>query len=356
MLDWEVEECLVFHGYSCLSLKVDILIKSFYRPYYLARCLSSIQQYVKGEFVVKILDDGTPARYLDKIKEDFPWVEIQKSNEYVAKVLAIEQHLKGEQNFSLSSIPVDLWREAVQNSSDHFLLLEEDAWFRQTFSLFDVKEYVEAHSIILLKLGWNNNPLLINSPCISSVGFFDEIQPAIILSNPRAVSWYFSNRFNIRSVLTRLGLGLTAFRLSYYQLYTVASAVFRKDYWLAVWDQSPTTIQEGAQLLNALRWKHESRGGGHAKTKEEVIHTSFITASYNRFKVLDFDMIRLNHALNEAWLMGRLRSDSGLPADFEVGYLKDCLEDSLDPTIVKEWDKWIDLFKSVHRDSGSVID
>lgn len=334
---------------------MDILIKSFYRPYYLARCLYSIQEFVQGEYTVKILDDGTPQRYLDKIKSDFPWVEIEKSREHAEKVAAIENHLKGEKEFSLSSIPVDLWVQAVRNSSHHFLLLEEDAWFTQVIALSEVKSFVEKRDIILLKLAWNNNQHLAQSRRIRKEGIFDEIAPAPAISNLQLVHWYFANTCKIRSVLNRLGITLSKFRLSYYELYTVASAVFRKDYWLAVWDQAPSSIQEGAQLWNALRWRNERKGGGYAKTSHEVIHTSFSTASYNRFKMLDFDMLRLNNALNEAWFVGRLQSDKGLPADFEVHDLEECLGDSLDRKMIVEWKKWIELFKQIHRDSGSIL-
>ncbi|MFV0181058.1 glycosyltransferase [Empedobacter falsenii] len=44
-----------------------IIIKSFNRPHYLDRCLHSIYLHVKGSFEVKVLDDGTPPLYLEKI-------------------------------------------------------------------------------------------------------------------------------------------------------------------------------------------------------------------------------------------------------------------------------------------------
>ena len=41
---------------------MDILIKSFNRPFYLDRCLNSIHSFVSGDYRVSILDDGTPAK------------------------------------------------------------------------------------------------------------------------------------------------------------------------------------------------------------------------------------------------------------------------------------------------------
>lgn len=37
---------------------MDILIKSFNRAFYLDRCLQSIENFVEGDYTVKILDDA----------------------------------------------------------------------------------------------------------------------------------------------------------------------------------------------------------------------------------------------------------------------------------------------------------
>lgn len=64
---------------------VNIFIKSFNRPFYLDRCLSSIEKYVSGDFKIKVLDDGTPKKYLDKIREKYPDAEILLSDNYEKK-------------------------------------------------------------------------------------------------------------------------------------------------------------------------------------------------------------------------------------------------------------------------------
>ncbi len=51
---------------------VDIVIKSFTRPYYLERCLYSIYKFAVGDFRVQVLDDGTLPEYLARIKQLFP--------------------------------------------------------------------------------------------------------------------------------------------------------------------------------------------------------------------------------------------------------------------------------------------
>ena len=50
-------------------INMDIIIKSFNRPYYLDRCLQSIQTFVQdSKYTIMVLDDGTSQKYLDKIK------------------------------------------------------------------------------------------------------------------------------------------------------------------------------------------------------------------------------------------------------------------------------------------------
>ena len=68
---------------------MQILIKSFNRPYYLDRCLASIKKFVVGYQKVLIMDDGTPQNYLDKIKQKFPFVEVVYAEHYIEKQVFI---------------------------------------------------------------------------------------------------------------------------------------------------------------------------------------------------------------------------------------------------------------------------
>ena len=84
---------------------MDILIKSFNRPYYLEKCLQSIFEFVHGYDKIIVLDDGTPQCYLDKIQSTFPQVSIQKSETYLKKSKAI----KAGKSLPDSKIPIDFW-------------------------------------------------------------------------------------------------------------------------------------------------------------------------------------------------------------------------------------------------------
>ena len=74
---------------------MDILIKSFNRPYYLDRCLQSIAKYAQNpDYSIIVLDDGTPQKYLDKIQEKHSEIKILKSEFYTEKSQLLQKQLQ----------------------------------------------------------------------------------------------------------------------------------------------------------------------------------------------------------------------------------------------------------------------
>jgi len=108
---------------------ITIIIKSFNRPYYLDRCLQSIYTCVKGNFEIKILDDGTPKKYLDLIQLKYPNVNIITSNQYLDKIQAIENNINNGNKIDGFTIPTDLWYNEVKTSSDYVLVTEDDVFY-----------------------------------------------------------------------------------------------------------------------------------------------------------------------------------------------------------------------------------
>lgn len=111
---------------------MDLLIKSFNRPYYLDRCIQSIYLNVRDNDInIIILDDGTPKKYLDKLTNKYPAIKILKSDLYSEKSKAI---VNGDSNVN-SKIPIDLWINAAEKASNYFLLIEDDFWFTKPIHL-----------------------------------------------------------------------------------------------------------------------------------------------------------------------------------------------------------------------------
>lgn len=325
----------------------DILIKSFNRPYYLERCLSSIDQYVRGSFTIKVIDDGTPEKYLNRLTESHPEIKIYKSENYKKKIDAIKQHLNGVTPYHLEDIPVKLWKECVESSSEYFLLLEEDNWFTTPFEIDQFASQMANHQLCIVKLGWNGNMNTVTGKKVAIDDSIERIIPQLPIKSDFIISPYFKNTFKVRSIFNRLGYRLS---LPYYTMYATSCAIFHKKYWLELWKDSSNKIDEHRQLLNALKYYNSDQRMAFGKAKDEIISTSFITASTNRFQVANSDMIQINHHLNEAWFAGQLNVNEGIPMDFSIDYLEQIIEHS-NPKLIVGWEKWRNFFNRIHHQS-----
>src|SRR5690606_34025998 len=133
---------------------VTILIKSFNRPHYLDRCLISIQKNVSGKFHIKIIDDGTPEKYLELIQKKHSGIEIIQTEKYTEKSLQIQNQDKVS-----GIIPSRDWYEAVKNSAEYVLVIEDDVWFTDPININELSDEMGKMQVFLLKLGWNSMPL-----------------------------------------------------------------------------------------------------------------------------------------------------------------------------------------------------
>jgi hypothetical protein len=276
----------------------DILIKSFNRPYYLDRCLQSIYLNVKGNFRITIMDDGTPEQYLTKLQQTYPEIQISYSANYLKKVNLV-QNLDAAPNKAQQQIPVELWINCVRQSSNVFLLLEEDSWFTEGIELDELVNLTNQYNLNIVKLGWNGNSQTVYGEKKLHHNTIEEIIPSLPLTNPLLVSILLKNTFKVRSVLFKAKLLSIHFLLPYYSLYTVTSAFFNKAYWLYLWETSQQQVDEMLQLLKAFEWsiQHE---GHYAKHFKEIIKTSFLTSSNQSGNIKEFNMNSINHYLNNA--------------------------------------------------------
>ena len=331
---------------------MDVFIKSFNRPYYLERCIRSIQEYLKGEITITVLDDGTPQRYLDKMRSRIPSIKILKSNLYEEKSSAIAQHLAGQINYNTRTIPSHFWYDMISRGSDIFLLMEEDAWFTKPLDLADALLQMEQQRIFCLKLFWCRNEIFVRGKKIEAGNTLEIFQPELPVTNDVLAAFFLDPKYLVRSVLQKSALLTKQIVLPYYSVYTVSSALFRKDYWLSLWKNAPSEVAEHIQLLQALRWLNEHRGLHIAKTKHEVMTTSYITSSLNSFTSLQFDFITFNASLNEAWLSGALDPCHNMPADFPLAYLNQFVSNDM----LAGWARWRHVFQDQFSKFGCVIE
>jgi glycosyltransferase involved in cell wall biosynthesis len=336
---------------------MDIIVKSFNRPYYLERCLQSIYQFARGNFRIRVLDDGTPPEYLVRIAELFPEVAVFTSPLYDAKVAALRAHVAGESIFDQRTIPTGLWLEHIAAGSEIFLLLEDDIWLTEVLLLDDIQHDMITQQLDMVKISWLGNKAVITGKKVLLGEQLEEIIPHI----PLASDLLILNKFKVRSTLKKLGLlrfmrNDFQLQLPVYTLYGVASAFFTKKYWLYLWDGEQSRVDEVQQLQKAGQW-YKQHQGRYAKSRIELTKTSFITSTTNMYKGIELDIFVFNYYLNKAWLSGKLDSMQNFPKDFSQEYLGSILTASRDTRVnVVEWTKWIQKFKAQYLSFGCEVE
>lgn len=337
---------------------IDILIKSFNRPYYLDRCLKSIETFVLGNYKITILDDGTPAKYLDKIQEKYPLVRVLKSENYEEKIKAIEENLTTGKEINGFQIPTDLWKDAVKNASDYFIIAEDDVWFSEKINVDNLAEKAQKHKISLLKLGWLGNYR--DNSWVNLIPIDNELiatQPKdLFLSSPWVMDCFFYNKFKFFSLGYRFNIFDNQTKLKYWALNSILMGFWQKDYWLSVWKDAQGKVDEKQQLRNAANYyKKHQHPYFIARLNQEAMKTTFqssATNSYHKYG-FDFDVNLFNHLINETWYNGDFDVIQNFPKDFSLEYFEQFISKKIK---VEEYRKWVERFKNQYRNLGCNVE
>jgi len=327
---------------------MDILIKSYNRPYYLDRCLFSIRKHVSvGNGKIVVLDDGTPKVYLDRIIEKYPNIIIKKSGFYDEKVKFTSEGKRPEKYI----IPIDLWIEAASEASENFILIEDDTWFIDNINLDEINDEVMANNVVLTKLYWVGNPIINQNRKETPLKHIVLLKPRLMTVFPALyyAVFYKFDRFKIRKILP------------YYKIYAVAGMVFNKNYFTRLWDNHKSSIDEGLQIYNAVRILNKQKDQiQFARYNHEILKTGFMSAATNQHKeeyAGDIDMFVFNKLLNDAWLQNQFDVTSSLPNDIEIQEITKILEANPQASIAsKDWQNWVNSFKGYYIKIGCKID
>lgn len=329
---------------------MHILIKSFNRPYYLDRCLASIQEYAEGFKKILIMDDGTPQIYLDKIKQKYPFVDIVYSENYEEKQKYI-LNKKGEFN---TTIPSKLWTASAEKSTDYFVMMEDDMWFTSKIDLKDMSILLSKNDVQLFKLFWLGNPKLVDYQDKKSMEFLELCQPKTKIFNKFYFYWIHYRFQRLNKIKSFFGLYNKENLLDYYSIYGVAGMIFKKEYYLALWQQNQPIVNEMQQLLNAISYLKNKAKYPVAKPKTELLKTGFISAATNSNKEHynnQSNMFMLNENLNQLWFNDKIEPIENLPSDFSQKYIFDLLKSDSAP-FAENWLNWHDEFKQQYIKLG----
>ena len=337
---------------------MDIIIKSYNRPYYLHRCLQSIKENVQGNYKVIIVDDGTPQKYLDKISSLYA-VEIFKTENYKKKSFNIENDLIND-GFN---IPTESWRKAVENASDYFLITEDDVWFTKEINCDELVSYMKLHNIHLTKLGILG--IYSDDNYSEVLSLSNELETTYPLktftSNQFIMNLFMFNKFKFFTILYKLGLVDNHTRRKYWILNSILMGVYKKDYWLYMWKDSINQLDEKIQLKNAAVWfgKNKKNRNLVTRTKDEKMKTTFKSSASGQYHDYNINLSidKVNSILNEAWLNNEFDAMQNYPKDFSDDYIKSFLDKENHPDAqYDEWFKWAEKFRQQYRNLGAEVD
>lgn len=334
---------------------MDILIKSFNRPFYLDRCISSIYQNVSGNFKIKVLDDGTPKMYLDKIREKHTNVEIHLSENYEKKVMAIAENLVSGKTINGFEIPTKFWYESVKNASEYVIVTEDDVWFTRPINVDELQVQAKKFDINLLKLGWLGNENEKKDLNLNSIS--DEVESAqpkdLLLWNKKLMNAFFHNQYKFFTILYKLKLVNHKTHLKYWSLNSILMGFYKKDYWLDIWKDMDGKVDEKKQLINASLFYRRNKSNPNfiSRLKTEAMKTTFQSSATNSYHEygFDFDVNRFNHLINEAWLKGDFDAMENFPKDFSLDYFKSFVSEKIN---VSEFEKWVQKFRNQYEEMG----
>ena len=332
---------------------MDILIKSFNRAYYLDRCLHSIFLYLEAfEGRIYILDDGTPSLYLEEIKTKYPSVILLKSEYYEEKSTCLS---KGDYNLP-EVIPSKLWYESTLKLSDYFIVLEDDMWFTRPINIKDLEAQCYKENITLLKLFWVSNPKVIGKTVTKNVGDIVVYAPDIPFKSVFLFKYIYTKYHKLwRKLMTVLGVYTLEKELGYYTMYSVAGAIFKKDYYSEIWKNAHDVVDEKQQMGNALTY-YNANATVFGRTPQEVLKTGFISSAFPKYTCDEFSIHDFNAALNVYWLNNPTPFLKDLGADVSITVVNAILEKmNKSKTYIREWNAWVERFKNEFRTIGCNI-
>ncbi|WP_026315427.1 glycosyltransferase [Riemerella columbina] len=338
---------------------MDIFIKSYNRPYYLDRCISSVLKMLDGDYNIVVLDDGTPEKYLKKIQQKYPTICIKTSKRYDEKIKSVEENILSGKPIDGFTIPTDLWFNAVKNGSEYCIITEDDVWFTKPINIDVLQEKAKKHNISLLKVGWLHNTQDDQYIHINNIDqqLENNIPKTLFTGSKWLMDLFFYNKYKFFSIAYKLGIFDNYTKRKYWVLNSILMGFWKKDYWLEVWKDAKGKVDEKQQLRNAAAYYHKRRKNPNfvARLNQEAMKTTFQSSATNSYHEYgyNFDVNYFNYLMNEAWYNDKLDSMQNYPNDFSIEYFESFFDDKIDK---KEFRNWVEQFKNQYRNLGCNVE
>lgn len=295
---------------------MNVYIKSFNRPFYLDRCISSIKFNIKGCSRIIVLDDGTQSQYLNKLKELHPDVEFRSSGATDRKV-----ELLRAENFSAIKSefpePSDFWIKEIQRESEsYFFLIEDDAWISRRLDLNMVRDNLDKNAGVIYKCWWPDHPERSHN-----------VLRSLRAANGQSIDYYDFKAEKIAHL---------------YAIWIVAFAIFRRDYWLNNFSGLKRMADEHTQLCNAQGFIERHPEVRFAKSATRCVYQGWAVPGRSTPEYYDKGLRQHLYmdALNDAWLEGNFNIFESFPFDFSDAYLVSLFRNRLPTESIAVWQNW----------------
>ena len=251
----------------------------------------------------------------------------------------------------------------MADSTHKFILIEDDTWFIDDINLDEVNYEIVQNNVVLTKLYWIGNSIINQNKSETPLKNIVLLKPKLFTIIPALYYFIFYkfDRFKIRKALRFLKIQTDEKALAYRTIYAVAGMVFNKDYFVKLWNNHQSSIDEGLQIYNAVKVFNKQKDEiKFARYNHEILKTGFMSAATNQHKEnydVDIDMFMFNKLLNENWLNGKLDVLSSLPNDIAENEIIRVLDNDTEKNISsKNWMLWVESFKSYYIKIGCKID
>jgi hypothetical protein len=290
---------------------MDIVIKSFKRPFYIERLLESIRRYCLGYNRILIADGGTDKLYENIIMEKFPEVEWFESPSAGKRIISKNYLNKNDvSSISLDDDRLNFWRSVIEKSDSKFILLiEDDCWLTEELNLRSFEEILIQRDASFCKLWFSEVP---QQRFSSQSKLLDHHE----INNKLSILEYKPNLSRIDSL---------------YNYFIMAQAIFSKEYYLAA-TKNCYVEDETEQILKAYEFLKNKEGSSNPRAFQSSLRIIYqgwavsvrsddvflLRAGFSGFNLID--------VLSKQWSEGLFNCSENTPFDFSKKFILECLK------------------------------